>query len=92
MHCIDMQEICGKIALCVLLLGYLVSLRIPENAALVDDIYNAVIGVDCNNLTQKLGFVEVVNICQPADIESVVDFVRYDYAYLLKIGALLKLS
>ena len=50
MHRIDMQEICGKVAFRVLLLGYLVRLRIAENAALVDDIDNAVISIDCNNL------------------------------------------
>ena len=85
-----MQEVCGKVALGVLLLCYLVSLRIAENAALVDNIYNAVVGVNCNNLTQQFGFVKIVNICQPADVEPVIHFVRHYDAYLLQVGALLE--
>ena len=91
MHCIDMQEVCSEVALGVLLFRYLVSLRIAENAALVYDIDDAVIGIDCNNLAQKLGFVKVVNICQPADVQSVVHLVRYYNANLLKVGTLLEL-
>ena len=90
MHCVDMQEICSKVALGVLLFGYLVSLWIPENTALVYDIDNAVVRVDCNNLAQKLGFVKIVNICQPSDIKAVLYFVRHYDADLLQVSALLE--